>query len=140
MPVHSTNIVARLDGYQTNVSPEYAIENYTTSSSFVTAPLVIKRKSGWSLSFSCPATGSPNGTFSIEVSNDKELRLDIADDGLVNWQTLTDGGETLSDSVVSDSLITYEDRDPQYRWMRAKYERTSGTITATIRIHTKENK
>lgn len=131
---HSHNAPVKLDGFQQSVDPTKEIVGYTTSGSFTSAPIKVGRKTGYSMTLSCPATGSPVGNVSIEICNDEERALDVADETLVNWLPVDDGDEDLSGA----SIICLEDREPKYRWMRIVYTRSSGSITATINLHLKQ--
>lgn len=131
---HSHNIVVKLDGYQKSGNPAYSIDGYVSATSFRSAPIEIMRKTGYSMQFTCPSTGSPEGTLTIEATNDEERVPGLADDNLVNWIEIPG----FSSDVSGASNIIFEDRDPQYRWMRVCYERDSGSVTATIKLHTKQ--
>lgn len=131
---HSHNIPVKLDGYQQSVDPTWFIDGYVAAGSFTTAPIKIGRKLGWSATFSCPATGSPVGTIKVQLCNDEERILDVADSNLTHWQN-ADGG---SSAVSGASTLCFEDRAPQYRWMRFVYTRSSGSCTATIHLHSKQ--
>lgn len=129
--MQSHNPAVFLDSH-TN-EPGYLVKNYVSATSFITAPIPIMRRSGFSMALICPADGSPDGTVSIEISNDKEMNEGIPDSNIVNWVPLSGATSALTGA----STIQIDDPKPQYRWMRVRYYRNSGSITATINLHTK---
>jgi hypothetical protein len=131
---HSHNIPVKLDGYQASNDPTYFIDGYVSSTSFNSAPVKVGRKWGYSLTLSCPATGTPSGTVKLQGCNDQERILDVADSTMTNWFDLNGA----SSAVSGASVICIEDRDPGYRWIRVVYTASSGSITATIHLHTKQ--
>lgn len=131
---HSHNIPVRIDGYQNSVDPAYYIDGYVAAGSFTTEAIKVGRKTGYSLTFSCLSTGTPVGTIKLQLCNDIERVLDTSDSLLTNWVDI-DGATS---PISGASVICFEDREPAYRWMRLVYTRTSGSITATIRLHSKQ--
>lgn len=131
---HSHNIPVKLDGYQQSNDSQYFISGYVAAGDITSAPIKIARKDGFCLQFTCPATGSPVGVVKLQLCNDSERVLDVADSNLVNWLDIQNG----SSAVNGASNIAIEDRCPEYRWLRVVYTRTSGSITATINLHTKQ--
>lgn len=132
--MHSYNVAVKLDGYAGSGDPAYSIDGYTSSTDFYSAPIKIMRKVGYSMTFSCPSTGSPEGHVYLQACNDEERIPDVPDNRLVNWVDIPELESVLS----GDSVIIFEDREPMYRWLRVFWDRTSGTIAATISLHTKQ--
>jgi len=63
--------------------------------------------------------GAPNGTFTVEVSNDNVA--DVA--GVTNWTTY--GSSSIA--IAADGDLGYSIANIGYRWARVRYVRTSGT-------------
>lgn len=71
--------------------------------------------------------GSPNGTFTIEVSNDDVALATGANQAanVTNWSTYTNSAVAIN----ADGDIAYNLANFGYRWVRLKYTRASGTAT-----------
>ncbi len=133
--MQSGNAILKLDGYQLSIDTAYYLDGYLSATTFTSAPVKVGRKTGWSLTLSCPATGTPVGSVKVQACNDASRQdSDNADALLVNWFDIIGAVSAVSGA----SIICIEDRKPQYRWMRIVYTRTSGSITATARLHVKQ--
>lgn len=80
-------------------------------------------------------TGSPVGTLTLEVSNDKVAAVNGSNQAtnVTTWTTYT--GSSQSISASGDFL--YNLLSTGYRWIRLKYTRTSGTGSLTVTSVTK---
>jgi hypothetical protein len=76
--------------------------------------------------------GAPNGTFTVEVSNDNVA--DPAD--VTNWTTY--GGSSIS--ITSDGDLGYSVPSVGYRFARVRYVRTSGTGTFNMQAVVKRDR
>lgn len=76
--------------------------------------------------------GSPNGTFTLEVSNDDVAATDPG--SVVNWSTYSGSSIAISD----DGDLAYNVANMGYKWVRLAYARTSGTGTLDARILVKK--
>ena len=76
-------------------------------------------------------TGSPVGTFTLEVSDDdgntKQPIIDPATESITNWSTY----QGSSQSISAAGNHSYEVQNSGHRWARIKYTKTSGTGTIT---------
>ena len=68
-------------------------------------------------------TGAPVGTLTLQVSNDNSSPT--------NW---TDAS---SESISAAGSTVFNHQVPQYKFIRLKYVRTSGTGTINARVHAK---
>lgn len=76
-------------------------------------------------------TGTPNGSFTLECSNDmgvsdKALNK-FSSEGVVNWTTVTDS--TFAVTAAGD--VTWDVQNVGYRWVRVRWTRTSSTGSLT---------
>lgn len=135
----SHNQMVCLEGFQQSGDPTKHIINYSSASSFNSAPMKVGRKIGFSFQMTVANSGSPIGHIYLQKSDDEERSLDVADASLVNWVTIQDSqGTSLDNAVTQDMLINFEDRSPMYRWLRVVYVASSGTITTTMILHVKQ--
>lgn len=74
--------------------------------------------------------GSPDGVFTIEVSNDNVQSCTTGNEScnVTNWTTY--GSSSIA--INSDGDLGYSIYDFAYRWVRVKYTRNSGTGTLNI--------
>ena len=98
-----------------------------SQSSVVSSGLDMNQMFGGSIS--AVFTGSPVGTLTIEISNDI-VNAPIAGganlaSAVVNWSTYTGSSQAIS--AAGD--FTYILADTNYRWLRLKYTKTSGSGT-----------
>ena len=79
--------------------------------------------------------GSPNGTFTVEVSNDDVAKASGADEAanVTNWSTYPSSAI----AITTDGDLSYNLANFGYRWVRIKYTRTSGTGTINATLVTK---
>lgn len=130
-------LVASFDGI---TSSNDKLDGYTLSQNFYTVPVMVKSIDGWSIIFSCPATGSPSGTLVVQASNDEGSKENSsggqADASMTNWYNLYFWNDVTaawvnSLTVSGASSIFIEDSDCTYRWLRLFWTNTSGSITPT---------
>lgn len=95
---------------------------------------------GHIVNFSIQATftGSPAGTFQLEVSNDKgyeDKKLGGWDSsGVSNWTINSDSVFT----IAAAGDITWNAQNVGYRWVRVRWTRTSGSgSTSSLRVNAK---
>ena len=75
--------------------------------------------------------GSPNGSFTVEVSNDDvPLGSNNQSSNVVNWTTYPSSTITIS----TDGSLVYNIANLGYRWARVRYVRTSGTGTVNANL------
>ncbi len=81
-------------------------------------------------------TGSPSGTFKIQVSNDIAIPGD-ANPGanVVNWTDYTGSSQTIS----AAGNIAWGASNCAFQWVRLFYTKSSGTGSVTATINLKEN-
>lgn len=76
-------------------------------------------------------TGSPNGSFRLQMSNDdgnpQASREEDRDYGIVNWTDISDSAFTVS--AAGD--IAWDVQNAGYRWVRVVYTAVSGSGTIT---------
>lgn len=116
------------------------LDGYVQSANFYSQPQMMKSVDNWSLIFTCPATGSPNGTLQIQASNDEGAKENSSgaqsDPSISNWVNLyfwNDATSTFVNSlaVSGASSVLIEENNCTYRWMRIFWTNTSGSITPT---------
>ena len=114
-----------------------------TAASFTTAAYHIGSAAGYCLVLSCPSTGSPAGTVTIQGSCDlARAQTDKPDKYLTTWFDLsfvnpTTGAVSTSQALSGASTLAFEDSAPMYGWIRLVYSRSGGDITPTIRLQFK---
>jgi hypothetical protein len=118
--------------------------------SFFSVPIPMEQVDSWRLVFSCPATGTPTGTLSIQVSNDEVLNATLTPNSgdlpTAFWNALpifSDGAATPQFSaqyagtatptlafpaVAGAATFVFDDNRCNYAWMRLSYVVTSGTM------------
>lgn len=127
-----------LDGYAIGVNP---LDGYVVATSFNSSAIPVHRDTGFSVALSCPSTGSPNGTVKLQACNDVERRENVPDANLTNWFDVASGGNrVVSASVTGPGVYHLTDPECMYRWLRVVYTRSSGSITATVRVHLKADR
>lgn len=132
------SIPLALDGYETGIN---TLDGYVVATSFNSSPGPIHRDLGISVSLSCPATGTPVGTLKLQGCNDIERRENVPDANLTNWFDVASGGNRVVSIAVSGAgVYNLTDPNAMYRWFRVVYTRTSGSITATVRVHVKTDR
>jgi hypothetical protein len=75
-------------------------------------------------------TGTPNGTFKLQASNDEvDPRMPIAqiEAGLVNWTDIADSGQL----ITAAGNHTWTVENAGYAWVRVVWTQISGTGTLT---------
>lgn len=112
----------------------------TKSANFIAQPILVEKVGTLGIQFSCPATGTPLGSFALQGSNDvsKQEGNNKPDSYLVNWSTLSfydeATGSTVQSKAVSGAssfMVSIPVVSP--RWLRIVWTNTSGTIAPTIR-------
>jgi hypothetical protein len=74
-------------------------------------------------------TGSPNGSFSIQVSNDiVDSIKDVKASDIVNWTTLS----STSTNITSSGDMIYEIPDITYQWIRLVWTDSSSGDPSTL--------
>jgi hypothetical protein len=82
-------------------------------------------------------TGTPNGSFKLQCSNDKGDE-DKGNGGwnarnVTNWTDITGS----SFAVVAAGDVTWDSQNCGYRWVRVVWTRTASTGSASIRFNAK---
>ncbi len=141
------NAILQLDGYSLHDTRNagsasidgYALDGYLSHGSLTSEAVYVGDCSGYSVTVSCPATGSPNGTAKLQGCNDAERgNYRKSDAKLVNWFDVASGGDRLvSGSVTNASVVHLTDPNCRYRWFRVVYTRSSGIITITVKAQGK---
>lgn len=111
----------------------------TKSANFTAQPILVEKVGTLSIQFSCPVTGAPLGSFSLQGSNDvsKQEGNNKPDLNLVNWSTLSffdeaTGATVQTKAVAGASSFVVSITAVSPRWLRIVWTNTSGTITPTI--------
>lgn len=112
---------------------------YTASAALGAAaysePFYIAHLEGASFVIKVPATGTPAGSFKVQVSNTtiETPPAGIPDATVMDW---ADSGATVASAGSGETL--YVQHAPAHsRWTRLVYTRTSGTGSATATAHGK---
>lgn len=92
------------------------------SSSFESAPILLDQIYGFS--FQAIFTGSPNGTFKLQSSND-EGRLA---DSVTNWTDVADSSQVIS----SAGDITWNFDGCFFKWVKVVYTFSAGTGSCDV--------
>lgn len=93
------------------------------NSSFVTAPYPLYQQIGYSVAIFF--TGTPTGSFSLEVSSDP---CDVTAQPPTHWTVLADS--TIAVSAAGD--ILYNVNEVMYNWVRIRY--TDGSAGASSAV------
>lgn len=113
------------------------------SASFWSLPCLVQYEDTVGIHFSCPATGTPNGTFAIQGSSDKSQyegnpnggpNGQPVDGNLLHWATLSfwdeaTGAWVQSKAVSGASSYMFTFPITSARWVRMSWTNTSGSIT-----------
>lgn|SRR5678815_5510008 len=119
------------DSYQTTSIPS-AANNMTGTTVLTGASHFVDRSSR--MSFQAVWTGTPNGTFSFEVSNDP---VGVGET-VTNWTTLTEPSTfTSGDPAGSPTSFLFELVECSFRWIRIKYTNASSTGTLFVLFQAK---
>lgn len=93
---------------------------------------------------SCPATGAPNGAFSLQGSNDISAQEGNvkADVNLLNWAALSffdeaTGAQVQTKAIAGAQTFLFTVQQLGCRWVRVVWTNTSGTANLTIRPQAK---
>lgn len=106
---------------------------YTNAGSFNSNPIPIHGVYGISIQVSNPSTGTPAGTWKLQTSDDYENNSTMAPDAnIVTWNDVPSATVTIS-SAGSGTMELFS----ASRWVRLVYTQSSGSITATVRVHMK---
>ena len=107
------------------------VNNKSMSTSWVSDGFSLKHMIGFSCTARITGGASPNGTFSLEISNEG---LDSNNDSPTNaWVTLSDS----SQAITTDGNIIWSVSLSQYRWVRVRFVRSSGDGSCDILINPK---
>lgn len=118
---------AGLEFFTTQVSSAQSM-----GASFVTSGIDLSQALHASFQGVWSGGGAPNGTFTVEVSNDN-----VADpDDVTNWTTY--GGSSIS--ITADGDLGYSVPSVGYRFARVRYVRTSGTGTFNMQAVVKRDR
>lgn len=113
----------------------------TKGANFFTQPTLTQAVGTLSIQFTCPATGTPLGSFAIQGSNDISLQEgngEHSDTNVVNWSTLSffdeAAGATVQSKAVSGA-VSFIVSIPivTTRWIRFAWTNTSGTVAPIIK-------
>ena len=107
------------------------LNNQDMALSWLSPAESLKHIIGFSVTARMTGGGSPTGTFSLEVSNDA---IDSNNDSPVAaWVTLADS----SQAVTTDGNIIWNVSVSQYRQVRVRYVRSSGTGSCDVLCNVK---
>lgn len=112
--------------------PKQVATNQSMGASFVTTGVDVSNADLVSFQGVWSGGGAPNGTFTVEVSNDNVA--DVAD--VTNWTTY--GSSSIS--ITADGDLGYSIPNIGYRWARVRYVRTSGTGTLNMQSVVKRDR
>lgn len=107
------------------------------ATTFNTNPINMSNHEGFSVLITVPATGTPNGTFKIQASNDpgKSILGQVDYTSITNWVDIASGGDRIvSVAVAGATGVFLMDPLAMYKWVRVVYTRTSGSITPTVKM------
>lgn len=117
------------------------------AATFTSDPFPLMRALGFSIVCVQPATGTPSGTYKVQVSNDiSRSGSDIPAVGdLVNWvdcvcidpTSTTYAAQAGTVSGASTVAFCAPNSNCFFRYCRVVYTRVSGSITPTVRIQWK---
>lgn len=112
------------------LNPHQVIINGDMSASITSEPTIIQKLSF--VSYSVVFTGTPTGTFSVEVSNDYKVNGEGVEINPGNWTAVTLTGSPVASGSASNGFIDL-DGISAYA-VRLVYTRTSGsgTLNAVI--------
>jgi len=112
------------------IKPQPVIVNGDMSSSITSTPTILAQKSG--ASYDVSWTGSPTGTFSVEMSNTYSLNAEGAVLNAGNWTAVTLSSPITASGSPDNALINLAGLEAYA--IRLKYTRTSGsgTLNATV--------
>lgn len=117
----------------------------TKAVTFYTSPLYIGDGLGALIVLSCPATGAPSFTATLELCVDESQAAggEEPDGQLDNWivgaafRDPASGDTEVSHTILNATTVGFELVQSMARWVRVKLTRTSGTGTFTIRAQIK---
>lgn len=118
---------------------------YGAGGPFYSVPIRVSDKDTVGLQFSCPATGSPLGSFIIQGCNDPGNQnqggslSQLPDSSLLNWSTLSFWDESLGTYVQSRAVSGAQSYGATIqvfpmKWFRIQWTNSSGTIKITARV------
>jgi hypothetical protein len=134
--------VADTDGISPQATAVYLNGQNAQATTFNTAAHYIGDAGRSGIAFSCPSTGTPVGTVTLQVSYDvssnQQRGPQFPDAGLANWFNITDPVSGLTNIPISSATqVAWNLRDHSFRWFRLVYTRTSGSITPTASVQNK---
>lgn len=107
-------------------------------------PFHVERCGSLAFQVSCPATGTPNGSFAIQGSNDVSLQESNGkpDTNLLNWSTLSFVDEATGATVQSKAVAGAQSfiasiQNITPRWVRFVWTNTSGSALLSVRAQEK---
>lgn len=129
-----------IDGIDWVASEQLFDGTNAIAANMYSVPIWVERVGTLALHVSCPATGSPVGSFALQGSCDasKQEGNNLPDPFLVNWATLsfTDestGGVVQSKAVSGASSFIATIPLVSCRWLRFVWTFTSGSALLTVK-------
>lgn len=101
---------------------EKVISSVSMAADFASVPILLDQIFGFS--FQAVFTGSPNGTFKLQASNDDLLPSQTP----VNWTDIADSSQAIS--AAGD--ITWNYDACFFKWVRVVYVRSSGSGSCDV--------
>lgn len=147
-----SNTFTLVDGY---VATQHWDGYAGGANNLISRPVWMRSCDSWSLVLSWPTTGSPVGTFYLQMANDMEKNYPsgnlVSTDNPFNWTWVTlanisgTTAFTTSTGAVSPAASTntslgFNSADfgsTGFRWFRVLYVRTSGSITISGKMTVK---
>jgi hypothetical protein len=125
-------------------SPNIALDgNYTSSpgpQTLYTVPFFIEPYDRYRFVLTCPSTGNPQGSVSLQACIDPSQSVQQAAKAaeLQNWLTqtfLVNGYNPVTSQTISGATqVAFDETACNYDWVRAVITLTSGTIQPTCRF------
>lgn len=102
------------------------LDAQSMGANFNSDPVKLKNYKGYSLQL--VATGTPNGSYKLQASNDPDIN------NISNWADITNSTQPITTSGITFYNVT----DAYYMFVRLVYTRSSGTGTVTARVLLKD--
>lgn len=139
LTIHDYLHTAAADGYTPSST---AVNAYVAAASFNSGVFYVGQLRSFDVQVTCPSTGSPVGTITLQGSNDFGRLHDMrGDDGVSHWFDLKfddeSGAPVTAQTLNGASTLVFEELNCTYRWLRMVYTRTSGTCTMTAIVQGK---
>jgi hypothetical protein len=135
------------NGQVPSATPEvYFDGTQTISANAYSVPIYVANKDLVGVHLTCSSTGSPNGSLSMQSTNDISAQEGnrIPDVNLINWATISFFDEALSTLVTTRPVVGAQSylltvQMLSGRWWRVLWTNTSGTAALIIRAQVKAN-